>query len=330
MGEQVLFLATGDGVVICRREGDDWREIRRGLEGESVTSVIAREGVALVGTSEGVYRSDDIGNSWQEASAGLAVRYVRWLAYHPEISDFELAGTEPAAIFISRDGGETWRECREVVEMRDQYRWSLPYSPEAGCVRGFALNSQRGYAAIEDGGVLLSDDGGESWRLAAGSRGQADHRPAAGFIHSDVHSIEAHPQSPDLAFEQTGGGLYRSVDGGRSWLPILPYSYCRAAWVDPLDPNHLVAGPAEGVDTNGRIEMTWNGGASWEPASNGLSTPWRHTMVERFLPVEKELLAVLSDGRLFSAPVQTLDWRQILPEVEDVAAAAFMTMDERQ
>lgn len=326
MGNPVLFLATEDGVVVCQREDEQWRETRRGLEGQLVTSVIAREGVALVGTTEGVYRSDDQGASWQEASAGLAVRYIRWLAFHPDVSDFEFAGTEPAAIFISRDGGENWRGCPEVMEMRDQNRWSLPYSPEAGCVRGFAFNGQRGYAAVEDGGVLVSDDGGEHWRLAAGSRGRADHRPATGFIHSDVHSIEAHPSSPELVFAPTGGGLYRSVDGGASWTPILPYSYCRAVWVDPRDPNHLVSGPAEGVDTNGRIEMTWNGGASWQQANTGLNTPWRHAMVERFLPIGGELLAVLSDGKLLSTPLQTLEWRQILPEVEGVAAA-FLTTD---
>jgi photosystem II stability/assembly factor-like uncharacterized protein len=281
----------------------------------------------LVGTTEGVYRSDDLGASWQEASAGLAVRYIRWLAYHPDISDFEFAGTEPAAIFISRDGGENWRGCPEVAELRDEHRWSLPYSPGAGCVRGFAFNGQRGYAAVEDGSVLVSDDGGEHWRLAAGSRGGADHRPAAGFIHSDVHSIETHPLSPDLVFAPTGGGLYRSVDGGASWVSILPGTYCRAVWVDPRDPNHLVSGPAEGVDTNGRIEMTLNGGASWQQASTGLNTPWRHTMVERFLPIGDDLLAVLSDGKLLSAPLKTLAWRQILPEVEGVAAVGFMTID---
>ena len=52
-------------------------------------------------------RSDDLGKTWHHASDGLQPQYVRWLAYHPDISDCEFAGTEPADIFVSRDGAKT-------------------------------------------------------------------------------------------------------------------------------------------------------------------------------------------------------------------------------
>src|SRR5262245_5431416 len=141
-----LLLATGDGLVVCRPEAGSWQEVRRGLPERGVTSVIAREGVILAGSTEGVHRSDDLGQTWREASAGLALPYVRWLAYHPQISDCEFAGTEPAGIFVSHDGAVTWRACPEVETLRAAGRWYLPYSPEAGCVRGFAFHGTRGYA----------------------------------------------------------------------------------------------------------------------------------------------------------------------------------------
>src|SRR3972149_3407156 len=100
-----LLLATANGLVICERDGGDWRAITRGLAGRPVTSVIAREGVILAGTLDGVFRSDDLGQNWHEASTGLTTRHVRWLANHPDISDFEFAGVEPAGIFVSRGGG---------------------------------------------------------------------------------------------------------------------------------------------------------------------------------------------------------------------------------
>ena len=320
----LLLLATNHGLVICKREGETWREVQRGLTGQRATSVIAREGVILAGTREGVFRSNDLGISWQPASEGLSVKYVRWLAYHPDISDFELAGTEPAAIFVSRDGAGTWRECSEVAEMRRKYGWSLPYSPEAGCVRGFSIHGRRAYAAVEDGCVLASADGGETWELAPGSRGSPDHRPREGFIHSDVHSVEVHPSSPDLVYAPSGGGFYRSLDGGRSWKWIYPNCYCRAAWIDPADPDHILLGPADGVDYNGRIERTMDGGATWQPASSGLGVPWRRHMVERFATAGSDLLAVLSNGELLSAPLDTLAWRRILPDIGGIQAAAVM------
>src|ERR687885_526408 len=106
---KALFLATSDGVVGCRREPGGWREGDRSLIGRTVTSVMTREGVVLAGTTDGVMRSEDGGRTWDEAGAGLTVRHVRWLAYHPAISDREFAGTEPAGIFVSHDGARARR-----------------------------------------------------------------------------------------------------------------------------------------------------------------------------------------------------------------------------
>jgi photosystem II stability/assembly factor-like uncharacterized protein len=319
-----LYLATNSGLVTAERREGEWRAGGRALEGQHVTSVIAREGVILAGTRRGVFRSGDAGQTWQEAGSGLTHPHVRWLAYHPERSDLEFAGTEPAAVFISRDGAKTWRECGEVAALRERFRWFLPYSPEAGCVRGFAVHGERAYAAAEVGGLLRSDDGGASWALAAGSDGVPRFgRPAEGFIHPDVHSVAGHPSSPDLAYCPTGGGFYRSADGGQNWQ-CLYECYCRAVWVDPADPDHIILGPADDVDRNGRIEESRDGGRSWSAASAGLDVPWPRGMVERFTPIGGELLAVLSTGRLLAAPLPALHWRRILPDIAGVNAVAVM------
>ena len=184
-----LFLATAHGLVVGQRDASGWREVQRTLMEHTLTSVIAREGVVLAGTTNGVFRSDDLGQTWSEASRGLAHRHIRWLAYHPDVSDCEFAGTEPASIFVSRDGAGTWRECQEIAPLREQHGWFLPYSSGAGCVRGFAFHGKRAYAAVEVGGVLVSDDGGETWRLAEGSNGDPDlNGPPEPFIYA-FHSL---------------------------------------------------------------------------------------------------------------------------------------------
>ena len=319
-----LILATEKGLVICERDGHNWRESVRALKDQHVTSVIAREGVILAGTTNGIYRSDDEGQTWLAASRGLTTRHVRWMGYHPDISDFEFAGTEPANIFISRDGGDSWRACPEVAQMRDQFKWSLPYSPEAGCVRGFAFHGSRLYAAVEVGGVLVSNNKGETWRLAEGSDGKPDlEGPPEPFIYPDVHSLEVHPSSADLVYAPTGGGFYRSKDGGLTWK-LFYDCYCRAVWVDPHDSEHLILSPADGVDRNGRIEELRDGGESWSLASNGLDVPWGRGMVERFVQVDEELFAVLSNGQLLSASLSTLEWQRVQPEVNGVNAITRM------
>ena len=158
----------------------------------------------------------------------------------------------------------------------------LPYSPEAGCIRGFAFHGQRVYAAAEVGGVLRSDDGGESWALAAGSDGNTDlGGPPEPFVSPDVHNIVVHPSDPDLVFAVSFAGLYRSQDGGATWKNLYR-CYCRDLWLDPLDPQHIVFGPAKNVEAGGRIEVTRDGGQSWQLASDGLEVPWPNSLPERF------------------------------------------------
>ena len=323
-----LLLATVDGLVVYAGAGQAWRAVRKGLAGREVLCVIAREGVILAGGRQGVWRSDDLGETWREANAGLTQRHVRWLAYHPDVSDFEVAGTEPAGIFVSRDGAASWRECPEVAQLRDAHHWFLPYSPEAGCVRGFAFHGHRAYAAVEVGGVLRSDDAAQTWRLAAGSDGNPDlDGPSEPLIYPDLHSIHVHPSSPDRVYAPTGGGFYRSDDGGANWA--LCYDcYCRAGWVDPADPEHILLGPAENVERNGRIEVSRDGGRTWAPAGGGLDLPWPRNMVERFTPAGDRLLAVLNNGELLSSQIGRWDWRQILPEAGRVAAAAVLNGDD--
>jgi photosystem II stability/assembly factor-like uncharacterized protein len=246
------------------------------------------------------------------------------MAYHPDVSDLEFAGTEPAGIFVSHDGGGTWRACTEVAELRDRHKWSLPYSPQAGCVRGFAFMGTRGYAAVEVGGVLRSNDSGDTWQLVEGSSGNPDLEDAPEpFIYPDVHSISVYAWARDTVLAPTGGGLYRSTDGGKTW-GLLYECYCRAAWLDPEDPQHIVCGPAAGVDRDGRIEATGDGGLSWIPASGRLDVPWRRTMVERFAQTSYELLAVLSNGQLLSGPASAADWHRILPGIEGIVAVCEM------
>jgi photosystem II stability/assembly factor-like uncharacterized protein len=315
-----LLLATEQGVVVCENKGGDWHKVLRGLTDRHVTSVIAREGVILAGTTKGVFRSEDEGQTWLEASNDLTAPHVRWMAFHPDVSDLEFAGTEPAEIFVSQNGGDSWRACPEVAQLRDRFEWSLPYSPEAGCVRGFAFHGERVYAAVEVGGVLVSDDRGETWRLADGSDGNPDlEGPPEPFIYPDVHSLEVHPSSSDLVYAPTGGGFYRSYDGGKTWK-LFYDCYCRAVWVDSQNPDHMILGPADGVDRNGRIEQSRDGGETWSPASNGLQVPWRRGMVERFFQAGDELFAVLSNGQLLGASLPALEWRRILPGISNVNA----------
>jgi photosystem II stability/assembly factor-like uncharacterized protein len=193
-------------------------------------------------------------------------------------------------------------------------------------VRGFAFHGTRGYAAVEQGGLLRTDDGGELWKLAPGSTGETRPPNVEDYIHPDVHAVKVHPTSEKRVFASTGGGLYYSTDGGRAWERLYR-CYTRAVWLDPDDPGHVIFGPAEGVDSGGRIEESVNNGKTWTLVMDGLDEErWADHMIERFVQIGDELLAVLSNGKLLIAPLATLTWRPLLPAVQDVTAVAALQL----
>jgi len=322
-----LYIATAIGLFIVTQTDGEWNVVRHTLQAHSLTSITARDGVILAGTRDGVWRSTDNGRTWSESNQNLTIRYVRWMASSAKPSAAILVGTEPAGIFVSRDGGVTWNPNPAVRVLRDRHGWFLPYSPNAGCVRGFAIadsgpRRDRMYAAVEVGGVLVSDDIGESWHLVEGSDGKPDlNRGYETTVHPDVHSIAVHPYSSDIVTAATGGGLYRSTDGGRTWKNLYQ-CYVRAMWVDSQDPQHIIAGPADGVSRNGRIEESFDGGLTWNPASAGMKVPWPRHMVERFVQAGDNLFAILSNGEFRLKPLKQTKWQRVLPEIAGVKAMA--------
>ncbi len=317
-----LLLATDGGLFSGHFLHGSWSINQRYLASKSLTCVATRGSSILAGSRNSLYRSPDGGLTWQELADELDINHMRWLAYHPDEADLAVAGTEPAGILLSRDGGRSWHERPEVSVLRERHGWFLPYSPEAGCVRGFAMRGRRLYASVEVGGLLVSDDLGDSWALDSGSDGRPVFgQPPAGQLHPDVHSIELHMERDERLYAPTGGGFFTSADGGRSWQQSYRPCYCRAVWVDPGDADHLVLGPADSVDRNGRIEESMDGGLTWL-AHEAPDAPWPRHMVERFCQAGDQLLAVLSNGTLLAAAIGEWRWRPVFAEAGSVRAIA--------
>jgi photosystem II stability/assembly factor-like uncharacterized protein len=321
-----LYIATAIGLFIVTQSKGNCEIVRHTLKEKDLTSIAVSEGVIIAGTTDGIWRSSNNGKSWKESNGRLSIRHVRWIDRSSYTPMTFLVGTEPAGIFVSTDGGKKWGNRPEIGKLRDTNGWFLPYSPKAGCVRGFAVakpdnHRSRMYAAVEVGGALFSNDSGKTWNLVEGSDGNPNlNRELGTMIHPDVHSITVHPTSSDLVTAATGGGLYRSTDGGRNWQNIYT-CYIRAVWADPNDPQHLIAGPADGVSRNGRIEESNDGGHTWRLASDGMPpTPWPRHMVERFVQLDNDLFMVLSNGELWLKSLDKTKWHRILLEVPHIRA----------
>ena len=317
-----LFLATQSGIKIFSRIQDYWEEQNHALTGMDITAIdlIGNKGIA--GTTEGVYLSNDGGESWQLESEGIETPHVRWVGIHPQDTRYSFVGTEPANIYRKTEEDQAWQQSERVPQLREQNDWYMPYSPNPGCVRGFAFHDQYIYAAVEVGGLVYSSDYGATWDLVSGSTGKPHQGLKSGQIHPDVHSVQTHASSPEYVLAPTGGGFYTSQDGGVTWEQKYD-CYCRAVWVVPMDAKHMILGPADGVSRGGRIERSTDGGESWQPLMRNLDEKWQNVMVERFVSDDEDIFAVLSDGKVLTAKIDAFSWQYLLPAVPEVRMLAL-------
>ena len=191
----------------------------------------------------GMFKTTNGGSTWtQLASTANNPKFysVNRLAISPTNNQIFLAATEKG-IFRSTDGGGTW---------------SQPHMTGCKDVRFHPSDGTKCIAGDSMGHAYYSTAGGVRWARASGF--QAAGRIELAYAKSDPAIVYAQvqdtqPPRPPTPTPTPGSKLYRSTDGGqtyavRSSSSPIPYGggqWCNALWVDPTNPNTLVAG---GVD----------------------------------------------------------------------------------
>jgi photosystem II stability/assembly factor-like uncharacterized protein len=173
-----------------------------------------------------VFRSDDLGASWNEATRPPAFRTgerlqrsvdkVFWLTPgHADDPDVWYAGAVPQGLFRSDDGGDTWDP---VDGWNDHPMWETwAEFPHQGTPDGAMLHSvivdprdpHHLYVGLSSGGVFETVDGGSDWHpLNRGVEAEFLPDPDAEYGH-DPHCVRMHPAMPDRLYQQNHCGLYR-------------------------------------------------------------------------------------------------------------------------
>lgn len=284
-----VYAALGDTLFAVHEAGGDWTTQSHGLAGraEAVATTPARPERVLVGTVEdGLQRSTDGGETFERAgAAAIESARVTAVACSPHDPDVVWAGTEPSAVYRSADGGETWAERPGLADLPSSSRWSFPPRPNTHHVRWIEPaphEEGRLYVGIEAGAFLRTADGGVTWQ----------DRPTG--ARRDNHTLETHPDAPDVVYTAAGDGFAVSRDGGDTWTypqEGLDHRYCWSVAADPGDPDRLVLSAAAGP----RSAHTASSAESYVYRRGG-DGPWERVESDALPTGPGALRAVLAAG----------------------------------
>lgn len=304
----IIYVATGDAFARIEDEGDDRWIAALTLKGHSVQCIAADpqdSATVYAGTrGSGIWKSRDGGHQWERLT--LAQGDVFSLAISP-VDGALYAGTEPSHLYVSRDGGDTWHELPALRDLPSAPDWSFPPRPWTSHVRWIAPcphDAARLLVGIELGGLMLSEDGGESW---------ADHRPGA---QKDVHTLAWHPRVRGRAYEAGGGGAAWSKDGGTTWTAAdagRQDDYCWGLAVHPDTPEtwfiSAAPGPRNAHDADRSAKAAiyrWRETGPWQQVTDTLeSLPYAMTMAGG------RLFAGLGDGRILFSGDEGDTWHEL-------------------
>ena len=301
-----ILFGTDDGVWKI----DNGTEERIGLAGKSVCHVADRGTSVLAAVPrDGLYEisGPDDRLIWEGDARACAVG--------PD--DRLYVGMEPAMVFRSEDRGQTWSRSDGIDQLPTRDEWYFPSPPHEPHVRSmdFLPNAPGSLlVGVEVGGVLLSQDYGDSWRELNNG------------VNVDVHAVKPDPSQPERMIAVTGQGLYISEDLGGSWERVtegLDLRYAVGLHFNPYRPGEVLLSAGDGPPgMHGRVLHSLNGGRSWTLLTSQ-TLPETYGRVPVVLFAKGSWWIATENGQVFRADDPGGDWSLIceLPTAIHAASA---------
>jgi hypothetical protein len=219
----------------------------------------------------GVFKSIDRGATWNRltsttpsatiSDAAYAWYYVNRLAISGNGATL-LAATRgyygnSGGIWRSTDGGTTWSQRYNSGRVMD-----LRFDPN-DATKAIAHSVSYNFGTSQwESNIIKSTDSGQTW-TAQKTFTNTDIRIELAYAASNSQILYA-------SVNQNSGDIWKSTDGGTTWGAARIGNpqhlgnqgwYNNTIWIDPTDPNHVVAA---GLD----VYRSTNGGTTWTKISN--------------------------------------------------------------
>ncbi|MDP2662348.1 MAG: hypothetical protein Q8R28_16640 [Dehalococcoidia bacterium] len=239
-----IWLASAGGLYFSSDGGSNWVESGQGIASSQIVSVVAHAAdpnlMYVSAWAGGIYRTADGGSTWQAMPLGVGI--AAGLEVDPADTSLVYAGMiyvsgiRDNGLYISRDAGLTW----QLV-------------PQLKGATVSAITTAPGKAYVgTDAGIYISEDSGGAWRQSNTGLSQV----------SQAQNLAIDPRDPRLLYltmQSAPQTLYRSSDGGQSWVSLNTFP----ASVSALSPSPAAAGLLFAA-TSRSVFKSADGGASWQ------------------------------------------------------------------
>lgn len=249
------------GVALSLNGGKTWMPTTEGMGFDSPSTCIVLDENSPAGSrtlyvaayGKGVFKSTDDGKTWVLRNNGIQGSLAAFeLTIQPDGTLFLITSPTPqhqngkegtevfmGAVYKSTDGANTWHQLD--VGNRVLFPNGMvadPTNPDrlylaawgditlSDLVGKKALNRLENKIFDLEGGVLLSEDGGETWKQVFDE-------------NQYVYDVTVDPRYPGRLYANTfNQGAYRSDDHGRTWNKLKGYDFHWGHRVIP-DPHHI-------------------------------------------------------------------------------------------
>lgn len=223
--------------------GENWGNIKDGIIDDSdVFSIIVdpkSPKTVYASACSGIYKSENAGMQFRKVQGiPSSARRTRVLLQDPNHQDTIFAGTTEG-LFRSEDAGKSWnRTTGPEIIVND--------------VSVDSTDSRHVLIATDRGGVLASDDGGDTF-----------HSSNAGFSTRQITALKRDLQSPSTLFvgvvnDKEWGGVFQSDNGGLTWTQRSEGLQGRDVFSLGQAPDGtMIAGTAHGLYRLDALAATW-------------------------------------------------------------------------
>jgi photosystem II stability/assembly factor-like uncharacterized protein len=285
-GAYSIWVSTyNEGVFVSQDGGNNWEKSSNGLtkdhQADSLSlphfteikfpSNFLQDKTMFVAGFNGLFKSNDSGKTWQQIET-LSGDTVTALAISPNYqNDATVAITKYIRnIFISQDGGKTWRKSNKGLEVPRLFKsFAKPdQDPRRFFHIAFSPNytsDKQIFATILWNNFLKSDNSGDSWKIIALDNPKGEALRGMTIVPSPNYAADK-----IIYLGTQYGAIFRSTDGGENFKHLSKLK--RHSTNEPLS---LIISPDYATDRTlyasglQGVYKTVDGGVTWQVMTEG-------------------------------------------------------------